>query len=524
MRYCSNRRHFFGSKLTRGVLLVGGALAWACGGGGKSAVNVPVAQGGDAPVGGAPVGGAPAGGVPGAEAGSMSAGGSAGSGMPINPSSVTIDSRFPESGAKVCADAPLRLSFSAKVAVGAQGKIQVFKASAPTTAIDTIDVAAAMPVRDTIAGRGFFKIRPIFIEGNDAVIYLKTKALSAPDSYFVTIDAGVFVDATNLSLPAISGPTAWQFETVAPAPADATMLTVAREGTGDFCTVQGAVDFVPAANTTPTTITIKKGTYHEIVFISAKHNLTFHGEDRKQSIVAYPNNDMLQLKLGTAYRSMIEAEGSNGLVFENLTLHNTTPQGGSQAEALRIEPGDQAILRDADFISLQDTLLLTGRVFVTNSYIEGNVDFIWGKGAAYFEKSEIKTVGRAGYLVQSRNGASYGYVFVDSTLSTDGTAPGGTVLARIEADRFPYSNVAYVNCKMGPQIAPKGWLLTNSTGAPVAGLDLSNLRFWEYQSTDLNGAPLDVSLRDPASRQITDNEAITLRDKTVVLAGWNPTP
>jgi hypothetical protein len=407
--------------------------------------------------------------------------------------------------------------------VGAAGKIQVFKTSAPGTPVDTIDVTVASP-RDTIENRPFFKVRPIFIEGTDAVLYLKTKALAEPGSYFVTVDAGVFVDAGQKPLPAISGANAWQFNTVAPAPTDATQLTVSREGAGDFCSVQGAVDFVPAANLTPTTITIKKGTYHEIVYIPAKHNLTFHGEDRKQTIIVYPNNDTLQMKLGTAYRSMIEAEGSNGLVFENLTLHNSTPQGGSQAEALRIEPGDQAILRNADFISLQDTLLLTGRVYVTNSYVEGNVDFVWGKGTAYFENSEIKTVGRAGYLVQSRNVGPYGYVFVDSTLSTDGTAPGATMLARIEGDRFPNSNVAYVNCKMGPQIAAKGWLITNSTGMPVASLDLSTLKFWEYQSTDLNGAALDVSMRDPASRQITEAEATALRDKATVLAGWNPTP
>ena len=443
-------------------------------------------------------------------------------GAPGNRSSVVITSRFPAVAGTACADAPLRLSFSAPVTVGSTGKIQVFKASAPSTPVDVIDLAVT-PERNTIGGRPFYRVRPIFIEGADAVIYFKNKAIAEPGAYFVNVDSGVFVDANQHPLPAITGPAVWPFSTVAPAPADPTQLRVAREGENGFCTVQGAVDYVPAANMTPTTITIAKGTYHEVVYIAAKHNLTFHGEDRKTTIIAYPNNDALQMKLGTAYRAMVEAEGSNGLVFENLTLHNTTPQGGSQAEALRIEPGDKAILRDADFVSTQDTLLLTGRVFVSNSYVEGNVDFIWGKGTAYFDKSQIKTVGRAGYLVQSRNGLNYGYVFVDSTLSTSGAATNGTLLARIEGDRFPASNVAFVNCKLGSHIAPKGWLITNSTGNPVASLDLTQLKFWEYESTDLDGAPTDVSQRDPASRQITAREASTLRDKATVLAGWDPT-
>ena len=516
-------------------VIVWGALVWSC----SSPRDAPSAAGANGANGanggafataGAPSGGAASsagvagGGSAGASGAPSVAGAASGSaGAPSGvESAVTISRRFPAPGASVCADAPLRLSFSAPVAIGAQGKIAVFKTSAPDTPLDTIDVSLTT-WRDTIEGRPFFKVRSLFIEGSDVLIYFKTKAMAEPGSYFVTVDSGVFVDEQSAGLPAISGPDAWQFSTVLPAPADPTQLTVARDGSGDFCTVQGAVDFVPPANLTPTTVTIKNGVYHEIVYIPGKSKLTFHGEDRKQTIIAYPNNDTLQQKLGVGYRAMVEAEQSNGLVFENLTLHNTTPQGGSQAEALRVEPGDQVILRDADFISLQDTLLLSGRVYVTNSYVEGNVDFIWGKGTAYFDNCEIKTVGRAGYLVQSRNGSNYGYVFVDSTFTTDGTAPGATLLARIEADRFPYSNVAYVNCKLGPQIAPKGWLITNSTGASVGDLDLSTLEFWEYQSTDLNGTLLDVSQRDPASKQVSVDVAAMLRDKSTVLAGWNPT-
>ena len=497
-----------------------GLLACACSSTSDNTAN----NGGAAAQGGSSAGsgGSDAGGSAGATAGGTDsgAGGSAGT-LAATPSDVTVMSRFPAPAASVCADAPLRLTFSAPVTVGVAGTVKLFKTAAPDVAINTIDIAAQY-FHNTIEARQFFNVRPIFIEGNDAVIYLNTGAMKDPGSYFVTIDAGVFVDEAKNPLSAISGPDGWQFSTVAPAPADATQLTVQREGAGDFCTVQGAVDFVPAANSTPTTISIKNGTYHEIVFIPAKHNLTFHGEDRKQTIIAYPNNTTLSMNLGVGWRATIEAEGSNGLTFENLTVHNTTPQGGSQAEALRIEPGDKAILRDSDFISTQDTLLLSGRAYVTNSYVEGNVDYIWGKGTAYFEKSEIKTVNRSGYLVQSRNSATnYGYVFVDSTFTSDGKA-GNTYLGRIEGDRFSYSNVAYLNCKFDKFIIPKGWLITNSNPTANPTPDLSHLQFWEYQSTDMAGALLDVSMRDPNSKQLSEAEAATVRDKVTVLAGWDP--
>jgi pectin methylesterase-like acyl-CoA thioesterase len=300
-------------------------------------------------------------------------------------------------------------------------------------------------------------------------------------------------------------------------------MVVSLDNTGDFCSVQGAIDAIPAANATPVTVTVKNGTYREIVFINAKHQITLHGEDRKTTVIAYANNNTLQTQAGgvggTANRAMVEVERSNDLVIENLTLHNLTPQGGSQAEALRIEPGDRAILRDADLISLQDTILISGRAYVTNCFIEGNTDFIWGKGVVYFDKCEIKAVVKKGYNVQARNLASaYGYVFVDSKLTS---SPGltGHMLARVDGSAYPASHVAYINCELGSHIDPLGWVVTGTT-------DTSMLRYWEYKSVDPTGAPIDVSERIAASRQLTDDEASMMRDKAIVFGSpaWNPLP
>src|SRR5262249_18463725 len=158
----------------------------------------------------------------------------------------------------------------------------------------------------------------------------------------------------------------------------------------------------------------------------------------------YPNND--KLNAGTSARPLFYANGANNLTIENLTIYNTTPQDGSQAEAVRVQ-ADQVILRNANFKSLQDTLLLSGRVYVVTSYVEGNVDFVWGTGAVYFDRCEIKTVVRSGAVVQARNtNMGYGYVFVDSKLTSDPNITG-QVLARIDATVYPYSHVAYINCQ-----------------------------------------------------------------------------
>jgi pectinesterase len=161
-------------------------------------------------------------------------------------------------------------------------------------------------------------------------------------------------------------------------------------------------------------------------------------------------------------------------------------------------------------------LLLSGHVYVTGSYVEGNVDYIWGKGVVFFDDSEIRTVGRAGVNVQARNAVGQnGYVFVNSRLTAD-DGIAGQYLARIDVTEYPASMVAYIDCEMSAAINPLGWQVT-----PFDAETPADLRFLEYGSVDPDGMPVDVSRRSPASKQLSDDEADALRDPALVL-GWDP--
>ena len=218
-------------------------------------------------------------------------------------------------------------------------------------------------------------------------------------------------------------------------------------------------------------------------FISAGQGAhPFHRRRPQRQIIAGLNND--RLNSGRIGRALVSMD-ANDFTLENMTLHNTTPFGGSQAEALRVK-SDRCILRNDDFYSFQDTLLLGGRVYLTNCYVEGDVDFIWGQGTVFFDQCEIKAV-HNGYYLQARNPAkSPGYVFFQCKLTAT-TNVTQCLLARIEADRFPCSAAAFINCQMGAQVPPVGW--------EVKGTNVSQLRFWEYHSTDAQGKPVDVSRR-----------------------------
>ena len=105
-----------------------------------------------------------------------------------------------------------------------------------------------------------------------------------------------------------------------------------------------------------------------------------------------------------------------------------------------------------------------------------------------------------------------------------------TPSARLLGSKMPASQVAYINCTLGPHIDPAGWLIDGyqrpaaDAGAVDGGpiYNFANLRFSEYKSVDMSGAAIDVSQRIPESKQLSDSEAAQLRDVTYVFGGWNP--
>ena len=75
--------------------------------------------------------------------------------------------------------------------------------------------------------------------------------------------------------------------------------------------------------------------------------------------------------------------------------------GGSQAEAFRGN-NDRILLDRVNPLSFQDTLRIQTSGFIGSSYIEGDVDFTWGTGAAFFWLDELKSM-HAGWVSQVRN-------------------------------------------------------------------------------------------------------------------------
>lgn len=406
------------------------------------------------------------------------------------------------------ADTLLRLTCASEPRLGAAGRIRITSLESGAV-VETIDLADPAPTRLVGLNPTPYRYRPVRVEGRVAVVHPRAGVLAAGGAYRVDWDAGVLAD--TVGTPLAAGNFTFSIRPERPA-ASAVAVTVAADGAGDFATVQGAIDWVPAGNTVPRVITIRAGVYEELVYLGSRQPfVTLRGEDRAGTVITYANNQ----NLNPGNNRAMVAIDANDVTLANLTLRNTTPRGGSQAEALRGN-GRRVVLDRVTLSSLQDTLLWNGALFVTDSLIEGDVDFMWGGGACYFQRCELRSLG-SGYLAQVRNGESgRGNVYVDCRL-TAAPGVGNVYLARIDprpdvANTWPFSEVVFLGCAIGPHVRPEGWLLNNATAAP-------QVRFWEYGSTDLAGGPLDLSRRLPDARRIDRETAERYRDPRFVL-GW----
>jgi pectinesterase len=389
---------------------------------------------------------------------------------------------------------------------------------------------AALPESDkyqrTIIG-GFtdaFHFYPVIIRGNAATIYPHNNLLEYGRAYYVQIDPGVLT-LKDGSFGGIVGTDGWKFTTKKqPPPANSERLVVSADGTGDFNTVQGAIDFIPDYHQKRITVFIKNGNYEEIVYFRNKSNITILGEDRDKVVVFYANNEVfnphpVNIKTnevpGTfpSRRAAFAVDHSSGIHLVSLTI-KTTAYG--QAEGLLLN-GEEIIVSHVNIVGSGDALQSNGSAYFTDSSIVGDGDTILGRGPAFFNHCELSSYGP--YMWIRNTSANHGNVFVNSRFQTRGN--GKTILARAPTNggkNYPYSEAVLINCALSG-IEPVGW-------GEIGG-DTSNVHYWEYNSTHLDdGKPVDTSRRHPASRQLTmekDAEMIAnYKNSAYVLGGWTP--
>lgn len=290
-------------------------------------------------------------------------------------------------------------------------------------------------------------------------------------------------------------------------------VTVAQDGTGDFQTIQAAVNAMPDHSLYRLTITVKNGTYSEkLVIPSWKTKITLIGEDKDKTIITwndYSGKEVNGVKLSTFTSYTVLVQG-NDFRAENITFENSAGTGVGQAVALHVE-ADRCIFKNCKLLANQDTLYTgvdNSRQYYVDCYIEGTTDFIFGPATVLFQNCHIHGK-KDSYITAASTpeGHRFGYVFKDCKITTSAE----TTKLYLGRPWRPYAKTVFMNCDLPEGILPEGW---HNWSKP----DAEKTSFYaEYKST---GKGASVATRVPWSHQVSDEEAKTFTLENI-FGDWN---
>jgi pectinesterase len=293
-------------------------------------------------------------------------------------------------------------------------------------------------------------------------------------------------------------------------------VTVAQDGSGDYRTVQAALDAVPVGNKNRITIFIKKGTYKEKLILAKKKNMVkLVGEDAAQTILTYDDFNGRSTGSGeplTTSNSATFQVFANDFTAENLTFENSAGPA-KQAVAMWVY-GDKARFLNCRFLGFRDTLYTYGygsRQYYKDCYIEGVTDFILGSSTAWFEDCTMfcKPGGTCMMAPSTPDSVRYGYVLQRCKIVGD--APAQSYF--IARPWKPTAKAVLLYCELSEVIQAKGW---DHWGKEDNKQDAF---FAEYKSKGPGG---DKKNRTKWSVQMTPEQA-AFYTQPAVLRGWDPT-
>ncbi len=324
------------------------------------------------------------------------------------------------------------------------------------------------------------------------------------------------------------------------------LIVVAKDGSGDFSSLQAAVDSVPEGENLETCIFLRAGEYREKVVVHRNH-IRLTGEDRDRTVLAWNGcaKDLYDdgTEKGTFLSSTLMITG-NDVTVENLTVRNDAGDGREAGQAVAVyAAGDRGVWRNCTLDAHQDTLfcgpirlpnvkedigersgcaeqflrvedgpLTRSRQYFEHCVIRGDVDFIFGPYRCWFEDCTLFMNERGGWYTASNTNAAqpYGFVFHRCFL-TGGCDAGKGFLGR------PWrkgSSTYFLACEMDHHVAPEGF----------ADWDAERVVTERCGEWNTRGAGAGRNTRHPAQKRLTDSEAaeITLFRVLGGTDGWQP--
>jgi pectin methylesterase-like acyl-CoA thioesterase len=282
---------------------------------------------------------------------------------------------------------------------------------------------------------------------------------------------------------------------------------VATDGTGDFTSVQSALNACP--DNTRSIIFIKNGTYDEQVTLGTATStslkfISLIGESYGGVVITH--NQYRASSGSPTYADVCTVKlYANDFYAENITIQNIATAG--MAEAL-FTSGDRQTFKSCQVLGYQDAYRAKKgvRCYFKNSLLQGAVDFIYAGGTVFFDDCTVNCVKGGGYIAAPEDRYKYipasstttgkdlnlEFIFRNCNITANSDVSDNTfTLAR------PWninSGAYYLNCKLGSHIKAAGWTAMSGNETTAS--------FGEYNSMDKNGNPISTTGRISWSFQI----------------------
>ena len=230
-------------------------------------------------------------------------------------------------------------------------------------------------------------------------------------------------------------------------------VVVAADGSGDFAGIQEAVNAAPAGSASAFVIGVRPGTYAGRVVIAADRPLvTIAGLGRRPQDVVIADDrangtpNPAGGTWGTTGSASVTVDGA-GFRAHNLTLANlfdeaAHPEITNRQAVAVLTRADRVAFSRVRFLGNQDTLYVNSpaattvaRAYFRDCYVEGDVDFIFGRATAVFDRCRVHSLDRGttpnGYVTAPSTDISnpHGFLFTRCALTSD-TAPATVFLGR----------------------------------------------------------------------------------------------
>ncbi|KAI3880539.1 hypothetical protein MKX03_008803 [Papaver bracteatum] len=305
-------------------------------------------------------------------------------------------------------------------------------------------------------------------------------------------------DLSRNSLSTLSNPTEYDF-------------LVAKDGSGDFTSIQEAVDHSPTRSFKRTVIRIKQGLYVENVFIpKEKTNLYYVGDRRDATIISGNRNQVDGYSIMTS--ATVAVEG-NGFLARDITFENTAGPSNFQAVALRIN-ADAAAVYHCNINGYQDTLFVQSqRQFFRECNISGTIDFMFGDSSVVFQQCNIiaRLPTQGQYNVIAASGRTYpnstgGIVIQNSSIlaSKDLKNSNYTVDTYLGRPWKAHARTVVMESYLDNLVHPKGWIEWEHN---LSSVDL--LWYGEYRNTGPGAKNVSRVEWKTYHKVMTDEEAFS---------------